>query len=132
MLLAWDWVKDNIWIIFVILITASVNIAYWMGEDTGDKFTLYFVGVLIALGILLALTMLTVNIVYRIKIARRIKRLTRAQKRDWIQKRKVIKNRSKRLKAQYLDGKPITIIDKKTGNIVVLQQGKKMIVSTMN
>jgi hypothetical protein len=123
LLLAWDWVKENSWLFRVILVVATSNFLYYIDEELPYK-----AAAVAMVATLLWFVFFCVReyLIYRKKI-----KLNKELLKDWNQKRRLIINKNRQLR--YLNGHPITVMDKELGALKIIQSGKTdVILTTMN
>ena len=123
LLLAWDWVKENSWFFRVILVVATSNFLYYIDEELPYK-----VAVVAMVAILLWFVFFVVReyLIYRKKL-----KFNKVLLKEWNQKRKLLINKNRQLR--YLNGYPVTVMDKELGALKIIQSGKTdVILTTMN
>jgi hypothetical protein len=108
--LAWEWIKENYWFIIIIVGALVVN---FMPMDMLLK----------SIGFMFAVAAVSwVYYVLRMSYLRRkLLKLTDGLIKDNDQKRRLINSQAGQIR--YLQGKPVTIMDK-DGNVKILQKGK--------
>jgi uncharacterized membrane protein len=118
MFLAWDWIKENGWFIGIVLTGIIINLLSYE---------------MIFKGFIALLSVTAVSFLYYVlRLSYLRKKLLRMHKEiieDNDDKMKQIK--SQRAQIRYLQGKPVTFMDK-SGNIKTVQRGKDDELSTMN
>ena len=119
MFMAWDWIVEYKWLLLTIVGVFAVNV---MSMETIFKTTL----VLMAVAAVSWIYYISMGRYYRNKLLN----LTENIIDDNDKKAKLIK--SQRSMIKYLEGKPVTVMDK-NGNIKTIQKGKPDdTISTMN
>ncbi len=123
LLIAWDWVQENVWF-FLMALTASLGLTSLIHE----LLPYYIAATMIAA----AIVSYILYIVRILIIRRKIKKLSAKALKEWKQREAFLDNRSQRLKLDYLNGKPVTIIDN-SGTVWRFQSGTTdTIISTAN
>jgi len=121
-MLAWEWIKEHKWFIEVIAIAGIGNYIYTFHYD--NLFTFF-----ITLLSVYTIWHLAIPIIRGFIIHRKASRLSEEQKAEWERNMKFI-NANRKLR--YLNGAPVTIIDK-DGVVKVVQSGMTdVIMSTKN
>jgi hypothetical protein len=125
MFLIWDLIKEHKWFVGVILLVMLSNYVYIFHYE--DRFYLhlwFFIG--------LVIWFIVIPIIREFIIYRKVSELNRKKLLEWEKKKELIKKRNQRLKINYLNGLPITIVDK-DGVVKIIQMDKPdIIVNTPN